>query len=476
MRRIHLPESINRRLNSIGAVVILLHTAAFLAFWLGNAAFYTETNDYLVRMLGASLDYIRICLLLAGGLLVWSAWRLLRPTATPGWAGWVYAGLGLVFVLFFYGSFWMLFRESPVQQVRIWQWLGYHRVLYEGLAVLLLVGWLGGRFPQARLALGLAVLAAGVLALVFPPANVYRGALPAKPHLVAHRGAAALAPENTLASARLAMQLGSYALESDVRISLDGKLFLMHDDTLKRTTDVAQVFTERQDQRGESFTWKELSLLDAGSWFLAADPFGSLRRGQVTPQQQAAYRGEPVATLESWLALLPASQQFFIFDLKAPPQDHPYREQFFTLAFDQIHAAEVDNQIWFLVDEQELKLVRAQAPEMLPAAGISYTQAPEAGTLLSQGYRIVNSEYGLSVERMRQYRQAGLWINIYTVDEPWQFGRLWLLGVDSTTTNQTGSFAALSRPWLAMGYIWYAALWAVTALLGMGLLWLPKLR
>eukprot|EP00128_Syssomonas_multiformis_P014698 Colp12_sorted_trinity150504_noHs@715 len=69
--------------------------------------------------------------------------------------------------------------------------------------------------------------------------------LPAKPLIVAHRGANMIAPENTMLAFTKAVEAGAWALESDVRISLDGELFLMHDNQLLRTTDVASVFPGR---------------------------------------------------------------------------------------------------------------------------------------------------------------------------------------------------------------------------------------
>ena len=55
--------------------------------------------------------------------------------------------------------------------------------------------------------------------------------------VIAHRGFSARAPENTMAAFRKAMELGSDAIEFDVRFSRDGHLVVFHDDTLERTTN-----------------------------------------------------------------------------------------------------------------------------------------------------------------------------------------------------------------------------------------------
>jgi glycerophosphoryl diester phosphodiesterase len=55
--------------------------------------------------------------------------------------------------------------------------------------------------------------------------------------VVAHRGASAHAPENTMEAFRLAVEMGADAVETDVHLTADGQLALMHDETLDRTTD-----------------------------------------------------------------------------------------------------------------------------------------------------------------------------------------------------------------------------------------------
>lgn len=57
------------------------------------------------------------------------------------------------------------------------------------------------------------------------------------PRWIAHRGGGSLAPENTLAGIRLAARLGYRAVEFDVMLSADGTPFLIHDETLARTTN-----------------------------------------------------------------------------------------------------------------------------------------------------------------------------------------------------------------------------------------------
>ena len=98
------------------------------------------------------------------------------------------------------------------------------------------------------------------------------------PFNVAHRGASAYAPEHTLESYRLALEQGADYVEQDLGITSDGVLVCLHDVSLERTTNVAEVFPDRFTEvmeRGvpvkrwfvDDFTLAEVQRLDAGSWF-----------------------------------------------------------------------------------------------------------------------------------------------------------------------------------------------------------------
>ncbi|UVL39152.1 glycerophosphodiester phosphodiesterase [Pseudomonas sp. B21-040] len=92
------------------------------------------------------------------------------------------------------------------------------------------------------------------------------------PAVIAHRGASFDAPESTAAAYKLARDLGADYLEMDLQRSKDGVLFVLHDNNLQRTTDVASKFPDRKDSPANAFTMAELKTLDAGSWFNSAYP------------------------------------------------------------------------------------------------------------------------------------------------------------------------------------------------------------
>ncbi len=87
--------------------------------------------------------------------------------------------------------------------------------------------------------------------------------------IIAHRGASAFAPENTLASFQKAVELKADAIELDVKLTSDGEIVVIHDQTLERTTNGKGLVKET--------TLNELRSLDAGSFF--AEEF----RGEKIP-------------------------------------------------------------------------------------------------------------------------------------------------------------------------------------------------
>lgn len=99
------------------------------------------------------------------------------------------------------------------------------------------------------------------------PAGEKHGALslPEK-GVCAHRGASWTHPENTIPAIKRTVELGAHQIELDVRLTSDGKMVLVHDGTLLRTTNVDRVFPERKKDSVESFTFAEIRKLDAGSW------------------------------------------------------------------------------------------------------------------------------------------------------------------------------------------------------------------
>jgi glycerophosphoryl diester phosphodiesterase len=120
----------------------------------------------------------------------------------------------------------------------------------------------------------------------------------------AHRGYRAIAPENTLLSARKGFEAGADYLELDVAASRDGTLVVIHDDTLVRTTNAEAVFPERAPWIVYDFGFAELKRLDAGSWYARTDPFDQVKSGRVGPVDLALLTDIALPSLRELLELV----------------------------------------------------------------------------------------------------------------------------------------------------------------------------
>ena len=108
--------------------------------------------------------------------------------------------------------------------------------------------------------------------------------------VIAHRGASAHTPENTMLSFATALQIGADMLEADVNITKDNKLILFHDETLSRTTNGSGLVTHK--------TLSEIKSLDAVSWF------------------GVEFRGEKVPALEELLEYVQDKQCYLNLEIK----------------------------------------------------------------------------------------------------------------------------------------------------------------
>lgn len=118
----------------------------------------------------------------------------------------------------------------------------------------------------------------------------------------AHRGASAACPENTMAAFRRALELGATGIETDVQLTKDGHLVLIHDESVNRTTNGKGYIKDK--------TLKEVRALDAGSWF-----------------QDGNYAGEKIPLLEELLELLADRDTVLNIELKNGVFFYPGMEQ-----------------------------------------------------------------------------------------------------------------------------------------------------
>jgi glycerophosphoryl diester phosphodiesterase len=230
----------------------------------------------------------------------------------------------------------------------------------------------------------------------------------------AHRGAGKLAPENTLAAFRLGAQHGHRAFECDVKLSADGVPFLLHDDTLDRTTNARGV--------AGALPWAELSRLDAGSW------------------HSAAFAGDPIATLEAIATYCLAND--FRLDLEIKPSPGTER-----------HTGNVVGQcvrkLWrgtppllSSFKTEALAGARDAAPE-LPRAILLDTLWPGCMEMAASldCVAVITDHKLMDAALLAQIHDAGRRALVYTVNDEARARELIALGIDGIVTDAVDRFA-----------------------------------
>jgi glycerophosphoryl diester phosphodiesterase len=233
--------------------------------------------------------------------------------------------------------------------------------------------------------------------------------------VVAHRGASGQAPENTMEAFRLAVELGADALETDVHLSADGQVVLIHDDTLDRTTDRAGRVAE--------LTQAQIRAADAGYRFErdGAFPF----RG----------RGVSVPTLEQLLDWLP-EQVGLVVEIKAREATDR------TVELLQRHALHGTPRLQLIsFDEAAIERVR----ELDPAIPTGYLLVPGDNIERALEYAVHRGhvavhpwegDLGLNpLPILQQAHAYGLRIGCYVVNDASRMQELAALGVWGFVTD-----------------------------------------
>ncbi len=257
-----------------------------------------------------------------------------------------------------------------------------------------------------------------------------------QPYNIAHRGARSLAPENTMPAFVKAWQLGAHGVETDVSVSADGKLVLLHDDTLKRTSNVAQIFPARKEHSVSTFHWSELQLLDGGSWFVDTDPFGTIKNGTVSRAEALEMRGTAIPQLQELLSFVKEKAWFVNIEIKPLPKEarsFPVVESVLSL-IEETRLSPTSFSISSF-HHPFLHLVKKLRPdvEINALIGDKAYKKQEWG---NYEFEIYNANVRLTdSQQIADAQQHGCRINLYTVNELEQMHYYLSLGVEKIITD-----------------------------------------
>nr|XP_021484757.1 glycerophosphoinositol inositolphosphodiesterase GDPD2 isoform X1 [Meriones unguiculatus] len=278
--------------------------------------------------------------------------------------------------------------------------------------------------------------------------------LPPKPGLVGHRGAPMLAPENTLMSLRKTAECGASVFETDVMVSSDGVPFLMHDERLSRTTNIASVFPERVSAHSSDFSWAELQRLNAGDWFLERNPFWGAKELSGSDRKEA--ENQTVPALEDLLKEAAALNLSIMFDLRRPPRNHTYYDTFVNQTLEAVLSARVPQAMVLWLPDEDRANVQRRAPRMRQIYGHQSGNRTERPQFLNLPYQ------DLPLLNIKMLHQDNVSVNLFVVNKAWLFSLLWCAGVDSVTTNDCQLLQQMHHPLWLIPPQKYLMIWIVT--------------
>lgn len=253
---------------------------------------------------------------------------------------------------------------------------------------------------------------------------------------IAHRGARSVAPENTLMAGQRAIDIGADLWEVDVATTLDEKLILFHDPALDRTTNVRECFPDRSKEPFTTFTFDEIRMLDAGSWFVETDPFGQIGKGRLTEEDLSECRKQKVPSLEEILVLTRDAGfavNLELKDLPAPMENFPLSGR--VLSIVSYLGMGPDQIVFSSFNHDWLGQIQNRAPTFRVQALI---RDPEDQSLNwgKEEFRIYNARHTLIAdEKIKALKEKNIPVNLWTVNRENEMKRFITAGAAGIITD-----------------------------------------
>lgn len=235
--------------------------------------------------------------------------------------------------------------------------------------------------------------------------------------LAGHRGASAEKPENTLCSFLAAVANGMNTIELDLVQSRDGIPFVMHDDRVDRTSSGTGYCY--------NLTWQAVSALDAGAW------------------KRLKFRGENVPSFEQVLDCFQNQPVFILVEIKENPhyKNLPRRVGRMIQEKGMEHQCQVMSFNWDYVDA-----VKQENPACITGilgSGRSIKGAIDRAQ--RGGHTFISWDYrNVTPAMVKLVHEAGMTLNVWTVNTARSIQKMIDLGVDSISGNHTRRLKAIA--------------------------------
>lgn len=230
------------------------------------------------------------------------------------------------------------------------------------------------------------------------------------PNVIGHRGAAAYAPENTLASFREARKRGAFWIEFDVKLTSDNRLVIMHDASLKRTAGL--------DAMVATTTYENLRKLDAGGWF------------------GPSFRGERVPDFEETIALLRELGLGANIEIKPCPGREEETAIAVVEALERLWPADLPTPLLSSFKDAALAAAQQRAPQFPRFSLFDVIEGPWHERARAVGAVGINTNgHKVKPASITQIKSAGYLLGVYTINEGPKAAALRSLGADTIISD-----------------------------------------
>ncbi|MBC8061943.1 MAG: glycerophosphodiester phosphodiesterase [Clostridiaceae bacterium] len=224
----------------------------------------------------------------------------------------------------------------------------------------------------------------------------------------AHRGASGYYPENTMLSFKKALELGATGIETDVQMTSDGVLVLIHDEYVNRTTTGLGLVKD--------FNYTDLNNLDAGSWF------------------NKNYTSEKVPTAEELIVFAKENNILLNLELKNSIIIYPHIEE---KLIEMVYKYKYQHKV-ILSSFNHYSMVHCKEVCTEIKTGLLYQATlykPESYCKSTKADALHPYFYSINKEIINNVRKKGILLTPFTVNEEVHMKNLINSGVDGLITN-----------------------------------------
>jgi len=251
------------------------------------------------------------------------------------------------------------------------------------------------------------------------------------PLIIGHRGASAVAPENTMAAFREAIAAGADGIEFDVRLTRDHVPVVIHDSTLHRTAGLPQ--------RIADLSWSELKSVDVGSWFARKKnlPAGS-------------FANETVPSLRELFTLFESNNLTLCLEMKCDSveeytplaqacsrliKEYGFKDRVIVECFKLAALALVKQ------SDAGIKTAALFEPSLSTQPVLTDRKVIKQATAIGASYLALH--YRLARQSLvDKAKLAGLKVALWTVDDPTWVERARAMGIEALITNDPAAMLA----------------------------------